>query len=232
MKDIDDMTRVYLSNMQLPKENRRNVIGFLILLLDFLGLLPLLSIPFSSSFFWAALAPAVIIHVWGILYIVAPYKFEHSYYLYIGIFGIVNTYVFFLVIQKLLYLHIGVDSNRFFYIGLVLMVFLLVFIQVFHVKMLYSGTYVKIQNGKSPFTIPSIVAFSTFGYVAAQFLMSYMHTDSAYIIVLMMAYSVVSIVTAYLSTFIHRYIYIQRNKEKVLKMYPGFGKPKASRKFG
>ncbi|QHE63555.1 hypothetical protein FHE72_23090 [Rossellomorea vietnamensis] len=232
MKDIDDMTRVYLSNMQLPKENRRNVIGFLILLLDFLGLLPLLSIPFSSSFFWATLAPAVFIHVWGILYIVAPYKFEHSYYLYIGIFGIVNTYVFFLVIQKLLYLHIGVDSSRFFYIGLVLMVFLLVFIQVFHVKMLYSGTYVKIQNGKSPLTISSIVAFSTFGYVAAQFLMSYMLTDSAFMILLMMVYSVVSIVTAYLSTFIHRYIYIQRNKEKVLKMYPDFGKLKDSRKFG
>ncbi|WP_258264458.1 hypothetical protein [Rossellomorea sp. SC111] len=108
----------------------------------------------------------------------------------------------------------------------------MIFIQVFHVKMLYSGAYVKIQNGKSPFTILSIVAFSTLGYVAAQFLMSYMLTDSAYMIVLMMAYTVVSIVTAYLSTFVHRYIYIRKYNEKVLKMYPDLGKPKDSRKFG
>lgn len=217
--------------MQFPNENRRNVIGFLFIFMDFLGLLPLISIPFSASFFWAALVPVVCIHLWAILYIIAPYKFERSYYLYIGIFGVVNTYVFFLVIQKFLYKHIGVESSSLFYIGLLLMILLLFIVQILHMKMLYSGTYVKIQSGKSTITIPSIVAFSSFGYVVAQFLMSYLFTDSAFMIVLIIAYSVVSIVTAYLATFIHRFIYIQKNDEKVLKMYPEFGKPKTLRKF-
>ncbi|MCA1061068.1 hypothetical protein LCL96_19295 [Rossellomorea aquimaris] len=231
-KDIDDITLSYLNNMQFPKENRRNVIGFLLILLDFIGLLPLLSIPFYPPLFWAALIPIIGVHLWAILYILAPYKFERSYYLYIGVLGSVNTYVYFLVIQKFLYKHIGVESSSFFYVGLILMLLLLIFFQVFNVKMLYSGTYAKLQNGKSKFNITPIVASSSFGYVIAQFLMSYLVTDSAFMIALIIAYSIVSLVTAYLATFIHRYLYIQKNYEKVLKIYPEFGKPKSERKFG
>lgn len=230
--DIDDITLSYLNNMQFPKENRRNVIGFLLILLDFIGLLPLLSIPFFAPFFWAALIPIIGVHLWAMLYIFAPYRFEKSYYLFIGVFGVVNTYVYFLVIQKFLYKHIGVESSSYFYIGLLLMILLLVFFQVFNVKMFYSGTYAKLQNGKSKFNITPIVAFSSFGYVVAQFLMSSLVTDSAFMIALIIAYSIVSIVTSYLATFIHRFIYIQKNYDKVLKVYPEFGKPKSLRKFG
>ncbi|MGM0853712.1 MAG: hypothetical protein ACQEWI_14090 [Bacillota bacterium] len=231
-RDIDDITMSYLNNMQFPKENRRNVIGFLLICMDFVGLLPLLSIPFFAPFFWAALIPIICVHLWAILYIIAPYKFEKSYYLYLGIFGVVNTYVYFLVIQKFLYMHIGVESNSYFYMGLLLMIFILAFFQIFNVKMLYSGTYAKLQNGKSKINVTPIVAASSFGYVIAQFLMSYLVTDSAFMIAMIIAYSIVSILTAYLATFIHRFIYIRKNYDKVLKMYPEFGKPKASRKFG
>ncbi|WP_299745430.1 hypothetical protein [Rossellomorea sp. y25] len=112
------------------------------------------------------------------------------------------------------------------------MLFLLVSIQIINAKMLYSGTYTKLQNGESKFNVSLIIAASSFGYIIAQFLMSYLVTDSAYMIVMITAYSVISIVTAYLSTYIHRFIFIKKNYEKVIKSYPDFGKPKTSRKFG
>lgn len=168
----------------------------------------------------------------GSFFIIAPYKFEKSYYLYLGVFGIINTYVYFLVIQKFLYIHIYVEGSSYFVIGILLMLLLLATFQILNVKMLYSGTYTKLQNGESKFNVTPIVAASSFGYIIAQFLMSYLVTDSAYMIAMIIAYSVVSILPAYLSTYIHRFIYIKNNYEKVIKSYPDFGKPKTSRKFG
>lgn len=232
MKKQSEVSTFYLQNLQCPIENRRNVIGFLVISMDFLGLLPLLSIPFFAPLVWAALIPIICIHICALLYIIAPYKFEKSYYLYIGVFGIVNTFVYFLVIQKFLYRHVGVEGSSYFVIGILLMFLLLVSIQIINAKMLYSGTYTKLQNGESKFNVSLIIAASSFGYIIAQFLMSYLVTDSAYMIAMITAYSVASILPAYLSTYIHRFIYIQNNYEKVINSYPDFGKPKTSRKFG
>ena len=231
MKKNMDVSTFYLQNLQFPTENRRNVIGFLFICMDFIGLLPLLSIPFFAPLFWAGLFPIICIHLWALFYIIAPYKFEMSYYLYLGVFGIVNTFVYYLVIQKFLYIHIGVEGNVYYVIGLLLMILLLISIQIMNMKMLYSGTYTKLQNGESTFNVNVIVASSSFGYIIAQFLMSSLITDSAYMIVIVTAYSILSIVTAYLSTFIHRYIFIRNNYEKVIESYPDFGKPKISREF-
>lgn len=232
MKNQSEVSTFYLQNLQLPIENRRNVIGFLVICMDFLGLLPLLSIPFFAPLFWAALIPNICIHLWALFYIIAPYKFERSYYLYLGVFGVVNTYVYFLVIQKFLYMHIHVEGSSYFVIGIVLMIIFLASFQILNLKMLYSGRYTKLQNEGTRFNVSPIVATSSFGYIIAQFLMSYLVTDSAYMIAMIIAYSVVSILPAYLSTYIHRFIYIKNNYEKVIKSYPDFGKPKTSRKFG
>jgi hypothetical protein len=232
MKKHSEISTFYLQNLQFPRENRRNVIGFLVIGMDFLGLLPLLSIPFFAPLFWAALIPIICIHLWALFYIIAPYKFEKSYYLYLGVFGIINTYVYFLVIQKFLYIHIHVEGSSYFVIGILLMLFLLATFQILNVKMLYSGTYTKLQNGESKFNVTPIVAASSFGYIIAQFLMSYLVTDSAYMIAMITAYSAASILPAYLATYIHRFIYIQNNYEKVINSYPDFGKPKTSREFG
>lgn len=56
---------------------------------------------------------------------VAPFQFEKSYYLFFGIYGIVNTYVYFLVIQKYLYVYARLDGIAHFMIGLLLLLGLL-----------------------------------------------------------------------------------------------------------
>jgi hypothetical protein len=82
--------------------------------------------PFSSAFFWGAVIPVVLLHIWAIPYIADPFKYEKSYYLFLGVYGIVNTYIYFLVIQKFLYVNIGIDSKMPFIAGLVLLIALLV----------------------------------------------------------------------------------------------------------
>lgn len=229
-QEVDEITRSYL-NLQTPKAHRGNVIIFFLIFLDVMGLLPILWEPFSPLFFWLAIVPIVFIHVWGILYVLAPYKFEKSYYLFFGIYGVINTYVYFLVIQKFLYLNVGVSGIAPFIIGVISLIALLVFIQYFNLRMLYSGTYARLQNNKQTMNMSPYINAAGFGYVLAQFFMSSLFADSFISFVLMFIIALMSIVTAYFSIYIHRYIFLTKNYDTVKKLYPEFGLPKKQRKY-
>lgn len=78
---------------------------FLFIFLDIIGVLFLLGEPFIPSLFWGGIIPVIFIHLWAIPYVIAPYMFERSYYLFFGVYGVINTFLYFLVIQKLIYSH-------------------------------------------------------------------------------------------------------------------------------
>ncbi|MDL4842646.1 hypothetical protein [Aquibacillus rhizosphaerae] len=220
----------YFNNLQDPHLIRHNVFGFLLIFMDIICVIPIVGDPFSPQFFWASIIPIVLINLWGVLYIVAPYKFERSYYLFFGTLGIVNTYVYFIVIQKFLYIHIGVEGSIFFIMGLVLVILLLVFFQIFNMKMLHSGKYAKLQKNEWKLNVNPIIVASSCGYIIAQVIMSVFVTESVKWIVLIMAISGLSIVSAYFSTYIHKFFYIRKNYEIVKKVYPEFGLSKNNRK--
>jgi len=225
--EIDKITLSYL-NLLTPKENRRNVITFFLLFLDFFGIFPLLAEPFSHEFLLAAIIPTALLHIWAIIYIVNPYRFELSYYLFFGIYGIVNTYVLFLVIQKFLYLHLQVSSKYPFIFGIVLFLSLLLIMNWINYKALHSGTYHKLQN-KEAGNASWIVTASGIGYILAQMIMTFIFSESIKMIIIIFLYSLFSVLTAYFSTSIHRYIFLSNNEETLKKVYPHFGLPKNQR---
>lgn len=229
-QEVDKITKSYL-NLQTPKAHRGNVIIFFLIFLDVMGLLPILGEPFSPLYFWLAIGPIVFIHLWGILYILAPYKFEKSYYLFFGIYGVINTYVYFLVIQKYLYMKLGVTSIVPFLIGVISLIALLVFFQYFNLRMLYSGTYAKLQKNKKNMNVSPYIGAAGIGYVIAQVFMSSLFADSIIIVVLILLVSLMSIMTAFFSIYIHRYFFIKKNYDTVKRLYPEFGLPKKQRKY-
>lgn len=221
----------YLTHMQFPTQNRQNVIVFLLIFLDFMGVIPLLSDPFSKGYFLAGVIPVVALHIWGLLYIVAPFKFEKSYYLYMGLLGIITAYVYFIVAQKLLYIHVGVEGRLYELISFVFLVVVLVFFQIFNYKMLYSGQYDKLDKNPSGLNLSPIVTASSIGYIVAQFLLSLAVTDSFMMIVMVAAYSILTLIMAYIATYLHRYIYFLKNSDQLESMRSGFGRPKKERKY-
>lgn len=146
-QNIDSNTLSYLK-FQTPEMNKKNIIVFFIIFLYFTGIIPIIGEPFSFSFFMAAIIPIALISIWAIVYVIDPYKNEKSYYLFFGIYGIVNTYVFFLVVVKLLYVNIGVEGTKPFVLWLMLFIALLVGVNILNVKALNSGTYDKLQKKK------------------------------------------------------------------------------------
>ncbi|WP_277585957.1 hypothetical protein [Psychrobacillus antarcticus] len=225
-KVIDNVTLSYLK-FQTPKENKGNIICFFILLLYIIGLFPIIGETFSVTFFLAAIIPTVIISVWAIIYLIDPYKYEKSYYLFFGIYGVVNTFVYFLCIVKLLYLDMKVEGKVPFILTMLLFIILLVGVNVLNIKALNSGTYHKLQNMRS--INVAWVSIGALGYLIGQFLLTFIYTDSALYTLFIVLISLLSILTAYFTVYIHRYFFIDKNIELVKQVYPTFGLPLSER---
>ncbi|UFU00188.1 hypothetical protein KO561_04350 [Radiobacillus kanasensis] len=219
----------YINNLQPPHINRHNVIALLLIGLDLMGFLPILSQPFSSTFFWLAIIPIILAHVWGLMYIIAPYKYEKSYYLFFGLLAIINTYVHTIVIQKLLYIHIGVQGPVYFISGILLAVGLLIFFQVFNIKMLYSGRYLEYQQKPATINTVPIILASSGGYVIAQILMSLQGINYLTEFITIVCLSLFTAIVAFFSVFIHKYMFIRKHFEIVKELNPSFGLPKKQR---
>ena len=186
-------------------------------------MIPILGVPFSFTYFMAAIVPVAIIQIWALFYLFAPYKFEKSYYLFFGIYGVVNTFVYFLAIQKLLYLHLESVGKAPVIIGFTLFVSLLVSINWLNIKALYTGTYHKMQQMKS--INVRYLSFAGIGYVIAQLILTFIYSESAKMIIFIVLLSLLSLITAYFSVYIHRYYYISKNMALVKQVYPTFGLP-------
>ncbi|UTE77702.1 hypothetical protein [Rossellomorea sp. KS-H15a] len=202
---------------------------FLFVFLDIIGVLFLLGEPLILSLFWGGIIPVLFIHLWAIPYIIAPYTFERSYYLFFGVYGVINTFVYFLVIQKMIYSHFQIIGVVPLVSGLILFAFLLLIMNWMNIRLLYSGTYSRLQKGEKSVNISPIATASGIGYVLAQVILSSFFIESVKILMIIGVLSILSVATSYFSTSIHKYIYIRRNVEKVKHVYPQFGLPKKER---
>ena len=220
--NIDEIALSYL-RFQIPQENRKNIIVFFSILLYVAGMIPIIAVPFSALYFTIAIVPIMLIQIWALLYLIAPYKFEKSYYLFFGIYGVVNTFVYFIAIQKLLYLHLESVGKTPFIIGFILFIGLLVSINWLNIKALYSGTYHKMQQMKS--INVRYLSFAGIGYVIAQLILTFVYSESAKMIIFIVLLSLLSLPTAYFTVYIHRYYYISKNMDLVKQVYPSFGLP-------
>lgn len=223
---IDPITASYL-NLQTPKVNRSNVLCFVLLFLNFFGLLPLIGEPFIYSYFIIGIIPAAIVNVWGILYVVNPYRFELSYYLYMGIYGIVNVFIYSLVLAKLLAAQLGVEGTFSLVLTLLVINSLPFIMNWVNYRLLYSGTYFQWQSGKRKIPAFMLVLMSSpgAGYFIYILVNSY-GSDTAIWALFFVCLFAMSIIVAYFSCSIHRYFFLKRNIETVLKLYPDFGQPK------
>ncbi|MCC5803455.1 hypothetical protein [Rossellomorea vietnamensis] len=202
---------------------------FLFVFLDIIGVLFLLGEPLIPSLFWGGIIPVIFIHLWAIPYVIAPYTFERSYYLFFGVYGVINSFVYFLVIQKLIYSHFQIFGIAPLILGSILFVSLLFIMNWMNTRLLYSGTYSRLQKGEKTVNLTPIASTTGIGYVLAHVIFSSFFVESVKILMIIGVFSILSVAPAYFSTSIHKYFYIRRNIGKVKQIYPQFGLPKRER---
>lgn len=217
-------------NFQRPKENRGNVILFIVLFLDFFGLISLVGEPFSLPFFLVGAIPLLVMNVWSIVYIMNPYKYEHSYYLFMGILGIVTTFVYFVAIQKMLYINLAAEGPFPLVAGGVLFIILLGGMNWLNIKALYSGTYVRLQRNEKARS-HWVMQVAGISYLIGQILIMTVKGEAAHFSVMIVLLSLLSVVTAFLSIYLHRYYFIQQNWDEVKRVYPEFNVAKEERLY-
>lgn len=130
-----------------------------------------------------------------------------------------------------MYAHLFITSPIPLIVGAILYGGLLITFNIFNIKALYSGLYAKLQKNGIKVNVSPIIAFSGVGYFIAQVIMSVVYSDSFTVILLVSLISLLAIVTAFFSTFVHRYFFIKKNSILVKEIYPDFGLPKNQRKI-
>ncbi|WP_156477331.1 hypothetical protein [Rossellomorea vietnamensis] len=114
-------------------------------------------------------------------------------------------------------------------LGSILFASLLLIMNWMNIRLLYSGTYSRLQKGEKTFNLSPIAPASGIGYVLGQVILSSFFVESVKFLMIIGVLSILSVATAYFSTSIHKYFYIRRNIEKVKQVYPPFGLPENER---
>ncbi|MCA0970761.1 hypothetical protein LCM20_09185 [Halobacillus litoralis] len=228
-QEISEKTHLYLRLLG-PRFNRQFVFLIVVLLLGLMGILPLLGVPFSKGYFYAAAVPSFMVLVWGIPQFIAPYRLEKLHHLYLGFSGFALTYIYFLVTQKLIYMHIGATHPGYFITGLLLFSFLLIVMWKVNREYLFEGSYYDPNRSQmSEASAKRIVRASGIGYVMGQVLLSLLVGDSFKMVLYIFIISLMAIFTAFMSTFVQRYWFIHQNLEAIKRLNPEYGLPKKER---
>ncbi len=117
-----------------------------------------------------------------------------------------------------------------FIIGLFSLIALLLIMNLINIKVLYRGTYAKLQRMEYNKTTTPYLTAAGIGYVLSQLFLTLVYDNSIKMLFYIFLLSFFSILTAFFSVFIHKYFYIRKNYEAVKTIYPEFGLPKKMRK--
>ncbi|WP_257349844.1 hypothetical protein [Pseudalkalibacillus decolorationis] len=219
----------YLSIDEHPSEIRKKVILFVLIFTDLFGLYCLL-IPSQLTFALPfGLVLGVIINVWALLYIIAPYRFEMSFYLFFGTWGLFTSFIMFLVIQEVLYYIMGLRTFTFFYSAFFLFVLSIIYIQSFH--LLYVNGKVKLPNDGSRKNWTILFAISpVLLFYSVQFVLPVIYGNYTGALILLGGECFLILYPIFCIKYIHQYYFLVKNKQALKDKYPELDLPKKERK--
>ncbi len=160
---------------------------------------------------------------------IAPYRFESSFHLFFGIWGLFTSFIMFLVIQKFLYNLFPFQSLQFFFISLRLYILSIIAVQVLHLLFLYG----KLSPLKGPRRnwAPLVAITPALSYVIGQFIFSIILSDDLKALIFVACESMIILYPVFCIKFIHQYYFSRKNKHALNEKYPKLNAPKKQRKL-
>ncbi|WP_273834309.1 hypothetical protein [Guptibacillus sedimenti] len=225
----DNEALAYL-RITTPKENQFSIFFMVIFFVDIMGFFPYMVGPFSQPFFLAALLPAIAINLWMLAYVLAPYKLASSYDLLLGCLSIVSSYLYWLGIEKFIYVNLGANGNLFFWIGLVSFIFMITFFYFFTRYYVKKGKYKRKRTDRQHLSGFEIVISAAIVIGMPQLLdsMSFLKVQNAYLLIVLLGF--ISFITLFMIGSFHKYHFIKNNQDLVRKAFPHYEVLKKERK--
>ncbi|MGG1880634.1 hypothetical protein ABDI30_24160 [Paenibacillus cisolokensis] len=210
-----------------PEQIRGGVVCFLLIML--IPLLVTLAAPMLSPYLYSAAILYAVMLGWGVVISVNPYRYEAVFTLYMGIYGAALAVTSEIAILKMMYDIARVESPWYGASSVILMAAAGLLFGLLHIRAVRRGTYQEMERkglnraGKAALLLASI------GYLA-YYLATAFFGELGSMVLGMAGFSVLLIFGLYVAVvFIHRYLFIRRNMDKLRALYPALGLPKEER---
>jgi hypothetical protein len=187
------------------------IAGFTFVMLDLLVLIPIIY-PMIDTTFYLTIPFILLINIWAIrLLILNPEKTELESILFLGALGAVGSYSVFILIQKMNYYVLQVNSLFYLMASILLYIVVICFFSYIKVKKFSTIIVLKKKNEQhSTFTNSIITISVSAGYMVAQIVinqsLSIMNTYMIVIFSLLLLFF-----TDMAVKYIHRYLFMKSN---------------------
>ncbi|MBM7643979.1 hypothetical protein JOD45_000170 [Scopulibacillus daqui] len=162
----------------------------------------------------------------GLIFIVAPYKFEREFLLYLGLYGFFAIINCFATSQSLIIGELGFTNKLITYIDIVLLLIVGFGFYIFHIWALKNDYYVKTSNS---INVTIIIIAVGIAYLSSQVGSTFFTNIDFETLSLIIGLQLFIIVGFIMTTFVHKYIYILKHEQDLKKMYPYLGQSKKQR---
>lgn len=173
-------------------------------------LIPVFSVPYIPLYAWILLPPLLIMNIWALALMIAPGKLQLNYLLFRGVFGIVCSVGFMIVIQKFAYTGLRLTTpcyavGSFAVYGLILYQYARL-----HIRKLVAPR--KKNQGDSDLSMKVLTGMMGFGYLLANLSLMFVSKNTISI-VLICVYAMLALVMFHFIMELHRYYWMKREAE-------------------
>lgn len=180
--------------------------------INFMILTPFLFPPTFTIYLYIILPFLLIANIWGVwVFFYKPNELRLVHILYNGFMGITFSFGSFIVIQKIAYTFIKIETPLFFIVTFVLYIFTIY-------KLIFSGmkSFLKRLNNEENdnIKISPIVYLSGLGYIIGQICVGTL-SQNGLATVLILVFSLLAVVSSIYGVYIYAYVDLKRQKTKL-----------------
>lgn len=172
-------------------------------------LIPVFSVPFQSAYAYILLPLLALMNVWAIALIVAPRRLQLNYVLFRGVFGIVCSLGFMVIVQKFAYGILGLTTPWYAIGSFVLYGFALYQYAKFHLRKLQQYPQRKKGDTGARMPVATLTMLTGAGYLLANISLAFV-TQQTVAVVLICVYIMLAFVVFHFIMDVHRYYWLRR----------------------
>lgn len=181
-----------------------------ILVLFFLNtflVIPVFGVPYEPLYAYILFPPLVVMNIWALALIMAPRKLQLNYILFRGVFGIVCSVGFMIVIQKFAYTGLNLTTPWYAIGSFAVYGFAFYLYARSHIRKLESPR--KQSQGRSGMSMTTLSMLIGLGYLLANISLMFVSEETVPI-VLMCVYTMLAFILFHFIMELHRYYWLKR----------------------
>ncbi|WP_125477327.1 hypothetical protein [Paenibacillus sp. LK1] len=176
-------------------------------------LIPIFSVPFQFLYASILLPILAVMNVWAIALIIAPRRLQLNYVLFRGVFGVVCSLGFIIMVQKFAYGMLGLTTPWYAIASFTLYGLALFQYSKFHLRKLQQSTHGEKARVSAQMPLTTLALLTGAGYILANISLAFV-TQQTVVVVLICVYTMLAFVVFHFIMDLHRYYWLLHHRLK------------------